>query len=369
LNLNKKTLKRFDFILIIDVIILSVYGLIMIGSATSGGNFLSNPYVKTQLIAFILGLIAVVILLFIDYEIYGNLYLFIYGISNILLLAVLFFGFGEDQWGARSWLSIGPITFQPSEVAKIGIIISLSKFIEKNEDNLNNPLTLLKVIGFAAVPIVLILLQPDFGTAMVMLFFIAIMFFISGIDYKYILSAVVVGLISLPIVYMNLEEFQLNRIKVFFNPELDPQGAGYQVLQSKIAIGSGKLFGRGLYQGVQNQYGFLPAKETDFIFAVIGEELGLIGGGILIFLYIVLMYRLIKISKNALDTFGSLMVIGFTGMMLFHIFENIGMTIGLTPVTGIPLPFISYGGTFMLVNMICIGLSLNVALKREGLEF
>jgi len=120
---------------------------------------------------------------------------------------------------------------------------------------------------------------------------------------------------------------------------------------------------------VQNEYGFLPAKETDFIFAVIGEELGLLGGGFLIFLYIVLMYRLIKISKNALDTFGSLMVIGFSGMMLFHIFENIGMTIGLTPVTGIPLPFISYGGTFMLVNMICIGLSLNVGLKKEGLEF
>src|SRR6056297_2136244 len=202
-----------------------------------------------------------------------------------------------------------------------------------------------------------------------MVFFISFMLFISGISIKYIVSAVVLGIISLPIMYSNLEEFQLNRIRVFFNPSLDPQGAGYQVLQSKIAIGSGKLFGRGLFEGVQNQYGFLPAKETDFIFAVIGEELGLIGGLILIFLYAVLLYRMIKLSKNALDTFGSLMVIGFSGMMLFHIFENIGMTIGLTPVTGIPLPFISYGGTFMLVNMICIGLSLNVGLKKEGLEF
>jgi len=369
LNLNKKALKRFDFILIIDVIILTIYGLIMINSASSGSNFLSNPYVKTQLIAFILGLIAVTVLLFIDYEIYGNLYLIIYGISNILLLAVLIFGFGEDQWGARSWLSIGPVTFQPSEIAKIGIIISLSKFIEKNENTLNKPFTLLKILAFAGVPIILILMQPDFGTAMVMLFFIAIMLFISGIDYKYIISAIILSLGTLPIIYMNLKKFQLDRIKVFFNPLLDPQGAGYQVLQSKIAIGSGKLFGRGLYQGVQNQYGFLPAKETDFIFAVIGEELGLVGGGILILLYMILMYRLIKISKNSLDTFGSLMVIGFSGMMLFHIFENIGMTIGLTPVTGIPLPFISYGGTFMLVNMVCIGLSLNVGLKKEGLEF
>jgi len=341
----------------------------MISSATSDGSFLSNPYVKTQTLAFLLGFFAVFLLIFIDYEVYGNLYLLIYAVSNILLVAVLLFGFGEDQWGARSWLSVGPITFQPSEIAKIGIIISLSKFIDKNESTLNHPLTLLKILAFAGFPIFLILLQPDFGTAMVMVFFISIMLFISGISIKYIVSAVVLGIISLPIMYSNLEEFQLNRIRVFFNPSLDPQGAGYQVLQSKIAIGSGKLFGRGLFEGVQNQYGFLPAKETDFIFAVIGEELGLIGGLILIFLYAVLLYRMIKLSKNALDTFGSLMVIGFTGMILFHIFENIGMTIGLTPVTGIPLPFISYGGTFMLVNMICIGLSLNVGLKKEGLEF
>ncbi len=369
MNINKKTLKRFDFILVLVVLALSIYGIIMISSATSDGSFLSNPYVKTQTLAFLLGFFAVFLLIFIDYEVYGNLYLLIYAVSNILLVAVLLFGFGEDQWGARSWLSVGPITFQPSEIAKIGIIISLSKFIDKNESTLNHPLTLLKILGFAGFPIFLILLQPDFGTAMVMVFFISIMLFISGISIKYIVSAVVLGIISLPIMYSNLEEFQLNRIRVFFNPSLDPQGAGYQVLQSKIAIGSGKLFGRGLFEGVQNQYGFLPAKETDFIFAVIGEELGLIGGLILIFLYAVLLYRMIKLSKNALDTFGSLMVIGFTGMILFHIFENIGMTIGLTPVTGIPLPFISYGGTFMLVNMICIGLSLNVGLKKEGLEF
>jgi len=369
LNINRKTLKRFDFILVFVVLALSIYGIIMISSATSSGSFLSNSYVKTQAIAFLLGFAAVFILIFIDYEIYGNLYIFIYTVSNLLLIAVLLFGFGEDQWGARSWLSIGPITFQPSEIAKIGIIISLAKFIDKNENTLNHPLTLIKILGFAGLPILLILLQPDFGTAMVMVFFISIMLFVSGLSLKYIFSVVILGAVSLPIVYSNLEEFQLNRIKVFFNPLLDPQDAGYQVLQSKIAIGSGKLFGRGLFEGVQNRYGFLPAKETDFIFAVIGEELGLIGGLVLIFLYAILLYRMIKLSKNALDTFGSLMVIGFTGMILFHIFENIGMTIGLTPVTGIPLPFISYGGTFMLVNMICIGLSLNVGLKKEGLEF
>lgn len=341
----------------------------MISSATSNEGFVLNSYVKTQLLAFLLGLAAVFILIFIDYEIYGNLYLIIYGITNILLIVVLIFGFGEDTHGARSWLEVGPIIFQPSEVAKIGIIISFSKFIENNKETLNNPLTLVKILAFGGLPVFLILQQPDFGTAMVVVFFMAIMLFVSGISYKYVFAAIVAGGISFPIVYSNLDNYQLNRFKVFFNPLLDPQGAGYQVLQSKIAIGSGKLFGRGLYEGVQNRYGFLPAKETDFIFAVIGEELGFMGGIFLIFLYSILIYRLIKISKNSMDTFGSLMVIGFTGMTLFHIFENIGMTMGLTPVTGIPLPFISYGGTFMLINMIYIGLSLNVGLKKEGLEF
>ncbi|HBC30325.1 MAG TPA: rod shape-determining protein RodA, partial [Clostridiales bacterium] len=283
------------------------------------------------------------------------------------------------EWGdVRSWIAIGPIVFQPSEIAKFGVIISLSKFIDINKDNINHPVVLLKIILFAFLPIALILIQPDFGTAVVFIFFIVIMIYIAGIDRKYVLSIMIIGLIliiaGLSVFFQIMEnytlgdDFRFDRIVTFFYPELDPDDTGYQVIQSKTAIGSGMLYGRGLYKGVQNQLGYLPTKETDFIFAVIGEELGLTGGIVLLCLYAILLYRLIRIAKNAANMFGSLIVTGITAMLLFHIFENIGMTMGLTPVTGIPLPFISYGGTFMLVNMISIGLCLSVGMKRGKID-
>ncbi len=371
---ENRFLKKFDFILLITTVVLVFYGLFMIKSATMSFTSGSFPYLKTQSLAFILGACAVVVLVLIDYEIYGYFYIPIYILSNLLLLAVLFFGFGADQWGASNWLRIGPISFQPSEIAKFGIIISLAKYIDKNHEKINEPVTLIKILIFAFIPVFFILLQPDLGTALVFIFFIAIMIFTAGLSYKYIvpiiiiiISLIVLGLILLPIItngYTISDNYQLNRIIIFLNPELDPIGTGYQVIQSKIAIGSGQMFGRGYQQGVQNQYGFLPTKETDFIFAVIVEELGFIGGMGLILLYAVLLFRLIKIAKGSNDMFGTLIVIGIMGMFLFHILENVGMTMGLMPVTGIPLPFISYGGTFMLVNMISIGLVLGVGLKR-----
>lgn len=371
---ENKFVKKFDFLLLLVTFALVFYGFIMIRSATlsySGGSY---GYLKIQILAFVLGLLAVVVLLLIDYELYGYFYIPIYIISNVLLIAVLLFGYGADEWGASNWLSIGPINFQPSEVAKFGIIISLAKFIDKNKEKINQPLTLLKILVFAFIPVVLILKQPDLGTALVFVFFIAVMIYSGGLSYKYILPTLGIAVIVVVagVFYINSildtynigENYQLDRIIIFLNPEMDPSDKGYQVIQSKIAIGSGQMFGSGLYKGVQNQYGFLPTKETDFIFAVIGEELGFVGGIILIILYAILLLRMIKIAKTSKDTFGSLIVIGIMAMFLFHILENIGMTMGLMPVTGIPLPFVSYGGTFMLVNMISIGLILSIGLKR-----
>jgi len=309
------------------------------------------------------------IIVMINYETFGKLYMVIYVFCNLLLLAVLIFGVGEDSWGAKSWLVVGPIRFQPSEFVKIGVIISVAKYIEKNQEKINQLFTLAKILVFAFIPVGLVLMQPDFGTALVFIFFIFVMLFIAGLDFKYVLYTAIAGIISLPILWFSLEDYQKNRILVFFDPTLDAMDSGYQVIQSKIAIGSGKLFGMGLYNGNQTQFGFLPEKHTDFIFAVIGEELGLIGGLALLVLYFIMIYRLIKIAKNSKDLFGSLIVIGITSMIIFHILENIGMTMGLMPVTGIPLPFISYGGTFMLSNMISIGLTLSVAVKKEGLSF
>lgn len=372
-------LKRFDFILFFTTIILCVYGFIIINSATMSKASGSEPYLKTQIVAFALGLGVMFFLVMIDFDIYGSFYLPIYGVSVLLLLYVLINPVSASEWGdVRSWIAIGPVVFQPSEIAKFGVIISVAKFIDMNKNNINEPAVLIKVLVFAFFPVALILLQPDLGTALVFIFFIAVMIFVSGIDRKYIIFVIalalimlVIGLISFYFImkdYTPNEDYRIDRIVTFFYPELDPEDTGYQVIQSKTAIGSGMIYGRGLYKGVQNQLGYLPTKETDFIFAVIGEELGLVGGLGLLLLYALLLYRLVRIARHSANLFGSLIVTGITAMLLFHIFENIGMTMGLMPVTGIPLPFISSGGTFMLVNMVSIGLALGVGMKRGKID-
>ncbi|MEL7647146.1 MAG: rod shape-determining protein RodA [Sedimentibacter sp.] len=376
---KENKLKRFDFILFLTTITLCVFGFIIINSATMSKAVGSEPYLKTQLLAFGLGMGALFFLVLIDYDIYGSFYIPIYSISVLLLLYALINPVSASEWGdVRSWVAIGPIVFQPSELAKFGVIISLSKFIDLNKDNIDEPAVLIKILVFAFFPVALILLQPDLGTALVFIFFIAVMIFIAGIDRKYIIAVLIIGLVLLVIGiiafvyvmqdYTPNEDYRLDRIVTFFYPELDPEDTGYQVIQSKTAIGSGMIYGRGLFKGVQNQLGYLPTKETDFIFAVVGEELGLAGGLFLLFLYSVLLYRLVRIGRHASNLFGSLITTGITAMLLFHIFENIGMTMGLMPVTGIPLPFISYGGTFMLVNMVSIGLALSVGMKRGKID-
>ena len=366
-NLRKKSFKKFDFILFISVLLLCILGLIILRSATL--SYDNIKYVKTQGIATIIGFIAILLFVLLDYKFLGKMYIPIYVVCIALLLAVLIMGTGDEQWGARSWLFIGSFGFQPAEFVKIGLIISLAKYMDINKDNINAPFTLIKVLFFAFFPVLLIMLQPDAGTAMVFIFFIAAMLFVAGVKWKYIGYALLLGLISLPVLWFRLDKFQKERIFNFLDPERDTSNTGYQAMQGKIAIGSGKLFGRGLFEGTQTQYNYIPAKQTDFIFAVLVEELGFIGGVGLISLYFIMIHRFIKIAKNSTDLFGSSMCVGIAAMYLFHIWENIGMTIGLMPITGIPLPFLSYGGTYQLANLICIGIVLSVGLYREGLSF
>lgn len=246
-NLKKKSIKKFDFILFITVLLLCGYGLLMIRSATL--SYDTIRHVKTQAIATGIGIVAIFILVLLDYQFLGKLYLPIYIVCVGLLVAVLIFGFGEDQWGARSWLKIGPVSFQPAEFVKIGLIISLAKFIDLNKENINEPFTLLKVLAFAGLPVALILLQPDAGTAIVFVFFIAVMLFVAEIKWRYIGYAFLLGLLSLPVLWFKLDKFQKNRILNFLDPERDTIDSGYQAMQGRIAIGSGKIFGRGLFQG------------------------------------------------------------------------------------------------------------------------
>jgi len=360
-NLKKKNFKDLDLALLFSSLLLSVYGLFVLFSAY-GGNI---GAIKTQLISTILGFLVIALLCTIDLDVLKKSWKVVYGISLILLIMTLIFGRGLDEWGAKSWVYIGSFSFQPSEIVKVGLIFSFAAFIDLNKEKINEPLNLLIVLLFAAVPVGLILLQPDFGTAMVYLFFIAAMLFVGGLSWKWIVLFASVGLVGGFIVLKNLSGYRADRIENFLNPARDTSGSNWQQQQGMIAIGSGKLNGRGYLNGSQSQYGYIPEKETDFIFSVLAEELGFIGAVILVILFTILIIRLVKIAKSSNNTFISIMVTGIAAMLFIHIFENIAMTIGLMPVTGIPLPFFSSGGTFQLISLTVVGLALSASMQKS----
>lgn len=355
-------IKGFDKIIFALVCLLSIAGIFAIYSATYSYGSLSN--VITQSIAFVIGLVLMVILTFFDYEQYEGMIKYIAAAAILLLVAVLFVGQAGD-WGAKSWIRIGSVGIQPAELAKVCFIITFSYHLERIHEKINKPLVLLGLIAHAAVPVGLIMLQPDMGSAMVFIFIFIIMIFTAGLSYKYIIPAGVLGIASLPVIYSLLSEFQKDRIKVFFNPESDPLYRGYNVIQSKIAVGAGRLFGCGYLKGTQTQLEFLPTKHTDFIFSVICEEFGLIGAMVIILMLILLILRCIKTAKNSNTLFGKYICVGVAAMFIFHTAENCGMCIGLTPVTGIPLPFISYGGTSLMTYMIAVGLVMSVSYRSR----
>jgi len=364
---DRKLLKNIDLGIVISTILLIAYGMAAISSAThirSGG---SAGTLKVQIIAFILGIIGVIVILLIDYKTFGDNYVLIYIINVFLLALVLIIGFSTK--GTKGWIDLGPVNMQPSEIVKIGYILTFAKYLEKKKDNLNRLIDVLPAMLHLGLIVGLIMLQPDAGTALVFIFISIFMLFAAGISYKIIAGAFGAFLISLPVMWKLLKPYQQSRILVFLNPELDPMDKGYHVIQSKTAIGSGQLWGKGLFEGTQNNLGFVLERHTDFIFSVIGEELGLIGALVLMMLFLWLLLRCIHIAKVSKDDYGMLICVGIISMFLFHILENIGMTIGLMPVTGIPLPFISYGGSSLLTNMAAVGLVLNVGMRRQVIRF
>jgi len=260
------------------------------------------------------------------------------------------------------------MSLQPSEFAKIVLIITIARIIDyfKQKGTLNRPINILALFLVIALPTLLIIKQPDYGTAMVLLVTVAVMLFTGGLKWRYIIGAVLAVAIVVPLAYNYvLPEHAKKRIDVFLNPSLDPRGAGYNIIQSKLAVGSGQLWGMGLFNGNQTQLGILPMKTTDFIYPVISEEMGFIISSLVIILFIVLLIRILNIAKTAKDSFGGLLCIGVFAMIFAHFVENVGMSMGLLPITGIPLPFISYGGSSMLTNMIAIGLVMSVACRRK----
>jgi len=361
-------LKNFDLPLFLGVIILSIIGNILVASATH--SYGGTSQVIIQAAATVLGAILAIGIAFYDYEFISSKWIYIIGIDIFLLVLVLILGIGSEEVGSKSWIRFGPISIQPSEFVKIGFILSFSYQLSKYKERINEFKIVIGCVLHIAVLIFLLMLQPDFGTTMVFASIFVVMLFIAGISWKYIVSAVGLVVASMPVLWFFVfKEYQKNRILTFFNPELDTQVSGYHVMQSKTAIGSGQIFGQGLFKGVLTQNEFLPAKHTDFIFAVGCEELGFFGAAVIIGLIIFIVVRSFMIAVKAKDDLGSFIAIGVATMLMVQSLENIGMTIGITPVTGITLPFLSYGGSSMLTNFIAIGLVLNVKIRSKKINF
>ncbi len=366
--MRKRELKNMEWGILIVAIILSIIGIVALFSATQETEY--DEFSK-QIIWLVVSLIAMVIVMFIDYNLLLKASPVLYGMTIVLLIAVLF---TKPVNGATSWFNIGAFSLQPGEFAKVTVILFLTyvitKIQRKGQEEINRPTRLLIILSALAVPVLLIVKQPDYGTALAFIVAMALMLFASGLDKKYIIGTILLVVIAVPLLYnFVLPEHAKTRIDVFLNPESDPRGSGYNIIQSKLAIGAGGLTGMGLLKGNQTQLGFLYPKTTDFIYSVIGEEMGFIVAGAIILLFVYLITKSIYVAKTAKDKAGSMIAIGITGVFLFHVLENIGMVMGLLPITGVPLPFVSYGGSSLITNFICVGLLLNISGKRQKTIF
>jgi rod shape determining protein RodA len=354
--------------------------LLVLSSASAAMPQGAAYYVVRQSLWIFLGLMAAAaIIFFFDYSKLHQWHNAIYAVMVVMLLAVRFVGHSINE--AQRSIQIPGVGFnlQPSEFAKIMIIICFASYLSRRQGELQHLKDLIPCFLYFAVPFLLVFIQPDLGTSLVFIVIFFGMLFLAGARPALLLEllggGLAVILLALALHFsplhmpLPLKDYQLNRLVVFINPYSDPQGDGYHIIQSLVAVGSGGLWGKGLYHGSQVQLNFLPEQNTDFIFSVIGEELGFLGAGILLLLYYGLISRASSIAFQSRDTFGRLIVGGIICMWLFHILENIGMTIGIMPVAGIPLPFMSYGGSFMLTNMIAVGLILNVYIRKESILF
>lgn len=356
--------KLTDHILLLLLILISFFGLTAV--YTSVYSFESSAsYLKMQTVSFSLGFIVFFILSRITEKVYKKTAPLIFIISSAALIAVLVFGTGLKETGGQSWIKIGNISFQPSEFVKIGFIITFAAHIARVKEHINSIKTLTLLLFHSLFFTVLIALEPDIGTALVFIFVTIIMLFLAGLSLKYFAAEGLLFAACIPLLWSMLKNYQKQRILVFFNPELDPTGYGYNVIQSKLAIGSGKIFGQGFLSGYLTQNELLPSKHTDFIFSVIGEEFGIIGCAAVTFILLFIILRIFHTGIRSSSAFSGLVSCGLAAMMLFHTVINIGMCMGLMPVTGIPLPFISYGGSSVISNFAAAGIASGISLHRN----
>jgi rod shape determining protein RodA len=364
LVIDRRLITHFDWGFLGLVLLITCIGVVNIASATASYHLTGTPYYIKQIYWIIAGMFLVVTVCSIDYHILEDFSYWLYGILMVLLLAVLFVG--RSSMGATRWLNLGFFSFQPSELMKIVIVLVFAHYFTNAPEQKGLGLRdLLYPFLLLAGPLLLIMKQPDLGTAtLVFLIASSILMFV-GIRPGTLISIV---LSTIPLFYFgwnyHLREYQKERLLNFLNPERDPLGSGYHIIQSKIAVGSGGLLGKGFMMGTQTQLHFLPEQHTDFAFSVFSEEWGFIGCLVVLLLYLLLVFWGLSVAKKCNDKFGKLLAVGVTAMLFWHIVINIGMVIGLFPVVGVPLPFFSYGGTSMITSMIGVAILLNIRMRR-----
>lgn len=364
--------KRYDFSIVLILIILVSIGIVAIGSATHINSETGTDYFRNkQLIGFIIGIVIMISVSLIDYQFIGKFYWIIYIFNIILLLAVLFLGTASK--GATRWIQLGPFNLQPSEFSKIFMTIFIAKFIDKHKERINQPIFILQLFILVGIPMVLIKEQPDLSTSLVLIFLLVIELFVAGINYKYVVGVISVAVPSILFIlwYIQLpgqkllQGYQVDRILALLYPERYALSEALQTNNSIQAIGSGQLFGKGLYNGTLNKYNYLPEPQTDFIFSIIGEEAGFFGCSIVLLLITILIIKCLWIAKDTTNLYSTLIVTGVVAIIVFQTFVNVGVATGIAPNTGIPLPFISYGLSSLMSNMIAMGMILNISMQRK----
>lgn len=364
--MKRRMLRYLDWPLLALTGALVAGGVIVLSSARWGSPD-AIAFVRLRFIHLALGFVFMIVLAVVDYHVLARPWRPI--LIGTIVMLVLVDIVGRTTLGAQRWISLGPLgSFQPSELAKLALIVTLAKHIDSHRDLENWP-TVIPILLHAAVPVLLILKQPDLGTTLVVGAILTAMLFTAGAPIR-VLGTLAVGMGAVtPVFWHFLHEYQRRRLLAFLDPGLDPLGAGYALIQSKIAIGSGQLLGKGLHHGTQTLLHFIPEQHTDFIFTVIGEELGFVGAMVMLVLFALWLWRATTIAMMAKDRLGMLMAAGVTAMVAFHVFINVGMTIGIMPITGIPLPFISHGGSALLMMFMATGLLLNVGMRRKKILF
>jgi rod shape determining protein RodA len=365
---SRRFLDAVNVPLVMWTIALLAYGTVMVASATSGMAGGSGMLLR-HVLGVVVGLVPLVLAWLFDYTRLRGWQGPLIALAAVLLISPRIPGLGYTAGGATSWLSLfGVRLFQPSEPAKLIFIVVVATVISSFKGRIDQPGQVLKVLAYVAGALGLILLQPDLGTGLVFIAIALVMLLVGGMKSRYFAYAALAGvLLTVAVLQLGLlAQYQEDRLLVFIEPERDPTGAGYNLAQSKIAIGSGRLIGKGLGAGTQSNLHFIPARHTDFIFSVLGEELGFLGAILLLGLYLALLVTALAISTSSRDLYGALIAAGVIGMWLFQVLENVGMTVGMMPITGIPLPFMSFGSSSMVTNLGAVGLLLSVWSRRYG---